>query len=1524
MSGIRVELELNDGSFTTRMIHAGETVAQFNRNVGQTYTSITKLTESHRDLLSTLRDVSVLFGTMGAAMNNVRQITTGWMGDIIKTNAEMQRTQALLQGMSKAANPVRDAADQLAYLRDMAKSSPFALQDLTKTFVQLKATGIDPMKGAMNGLVDAVAAMGGTPEKMNRAALAMSQMSGKGVVQMEELRQQLGEAVPRAAELMARSMGVTYGELIKAVSTGTVEAKAAIELLNLELSRTFGGAAADRMDTFDGLIAQLGTSFQDLQLKAGKAGFFDAVQKQIKDLVAAMNSPQFGDFATRLGAGLTSFIGIVRSTFNAVAQFKDEIYSVGEAIVIAFAVSRSYAAFAAISTGLGAIGVAATAAKLQLNLLTASVAGQMGPAMAGSATMMGSLIASTGTLGVVARGSALAMGGLAIAVGSVMPFLPLIAGAVMLAVEAWSRFSDQTAKAREELIKFGATSKQAVADAFDSAIVAQTDKLKEAEAKLAYMNKRNTGPLYAGQRTLQAQEVEKERAALTEMVQQRSKLMLQGQAAEDDKISDALVKAAADRQKIRARDYDADGIAAAKAQDAEIARLTASQQSITAAKKNYQDESRRRARAFYEDELKDLDDQITKQLEIAMRADPNSEEFRQARNNAAALTKPFYAVQAKLAQFDETAGGVPTTTKIKDEEKAAQKIRDLITSTTAATIGMRAELAGASSEAAKVLYELNNSSKVPKNNPVIEQLKVDLEEAILLNDKLQKELQGKKDFDRDIESALKRTMEERFEAEHKGISESEKIRLKASQGAYGALTNQTKGAQAALDSAAGAAGALATALTSVQAAGLRVDEALDKAFGGETKTAIEAADAVIKQIIMSLERLKSLSTGLNLSESFTNLDASKGVGANQQGAFGLGGVTTTLTGQGGKDLDLAVRTILAEASGEGNTGMQAVAEVMRNRATRSGQSLSQVVTAPQQFSPWNNNKGRADMMAVDANSPKYQNALRILQQVMASTDGDITNGATSFANPGASDPVNQRGWIAKMTNKKQIGNHLFGEAGYGGRSIDRQASNLPPEQENQRIGVMIEESKTKLVVAQKALDEQIATFDVETQNLLKNDTKTGAAVKAIRAQIQKGGSMNPDNLSVDDDSFKTILAAAQRMDDATKKVAESDKLRGKAKTAQEQIASKLADANERLARSNEQAKDPYSYKRSDAYMTADSASRKMFGDAAASPDEEGGATEAKRQAYLNTMIQADLAQRAAAAQKEADIINQGLQTEFGARSSALANRLRLIDSELAAYTEAGGKEVAAVAGFENQKAALRKQAFASGPLAQQMRGFADIGNNLEKSMTGWISGFSDQFAEMITTGKADFASLAQSMIKDIVKLGIQWAASSLFKSFMGGGGGLGAAAGGEAGGGIMGSLGSIFGGLFGSKHTGGIVGGAGATRNISALAFAGAPKFHTGGIVGGAALGLKRGEVPIVAKEGEGVFTQEQMAAMGSMGSSSRMITIAPTIQVNANGGNPAQNADLAAQTAKAAEGVIRGIVVKEMMQQSRPGNMFG
>lgn len=69
---------------------------------------------------------------------------------------------------------------------------------------------------------------------------------------MEELRQQLGEAVPTAMKAMADGMGVTVAELTKQISTGTVNAQEGLRLMFVGMDAMNRGAAKSMMVTYIG------------------------------------------------------------------------------------------------------------------------------------------------------------------------------------------------------------------------------------------------------------------------------------------------------------------------------------------------------------------------------------------------------------------------------------------------------------------------------------------------------------------------------------------------------------------------------------------------------------------------------------------------------------------------------------------------------------------------------------------------------------------------------------------------------------------------------------------------------------------------------------------------------------------------------------------------------------------------------------------------------------------------------------------------------------------------------------------------------------------------------------------------------------------------------------------------------------------------------------------------------------------------------------------------------------------------
>lgn len=295
-------------------------------------------------MFSGLRGNIFLLGEIGDAARTVTDIMFGWQKPIVEAAAEMERMRVMLRGLNKEkSNPGQAAADDMKYIVDMAQNAPFAMQALTDSFVKFRSAGLDPTDGSLKALVDSVARFGGDSELLKRAAVAVQQMSGKGVVSMEELRQQLGEAVPNAMQAMADAAGITMGELTKAVASGTVEAKQALSLMFVGLRAENENAAKDMMQTYTGALAQLQTSFSLFADRVGQAGYLDSLSKGMKELASIMNSAEGISFANSLGSGLTTAIDGLRQLAQWLAKNQELVINLGKVVaaMVAFKLMRA-------------------------------------------------------------------------------------------------------------------------------------------------------------------------------------------------------------------------------------------------------------------------------------------------------------------------------------------------------------------------------------------------------------------------------------------------------------------------------------------------------------------------------------------------------------------------------------------------------------------------------------------------------------------------------------------------------------------------------------------------------------------------------------------------------------------------------------------------------------------------------------------------------------------------------------------------------------------------------------------------------------------------------------------------------------------------------------------------------------------------------------------------------------------------------------------------------------------------------
>lgn len=127
------------------------------------------------------------------------------------------------------------------------------------------------------------------------------------------------------------------------------------------------------------------------------------------------------------------------------------------------------------------------------------------------------------------------------------------------------------------------------------------------------------------------------------------------------------------------------------------------------------------------------------------------------------------------------------------------------------------------------------------------------------------------------------------------------------------------------------------------------------------------------------------------------------------------------------DTDIAVRTMLGEAGGEGPEGMLAVAQVMVNRV-QSGKfpnNISSVALQDKQFSTWNStDKGGNNPWKYDKNSKAYKDALEIFKATAMGYTVDQTGGATHFYAHGTMEAPSW--WSSESSGKDTvIGGHTF-------------------------------------------------------------------------------------------------------------------------------------------------------------------------------------------------------------------------------------------------------------------------------------------------------------------------------------------------------------------------------------------------------------------------------------------------------------------------------------------------------------------
>lgn len=275
-----------------------ENLRKFNQGLERT-------AERAKAITATLVRVGAVAGAaMGAAM-------VGLGKAVISTTAQFESFEATLTTIEGSSEKARES---MGWVADFAKRTPYDLAGVTDAFVRLKAYGLDPTNGTLEAVGNATSAMG------KSLMQGVEAIADAATGEFERLKE-FGIKSKVAGDQVTFSWSKNGEELTKTVKKNSTEI---VKFLGENFGDRFNGAMLRQSKTWNGMVANLGDSWEDFKLRIGRSGFFDTVKNRLGDIldrIAELDANGTLDrWAKRIGGALTTVVDVTSRVVSRLGQ----------------------------------------------------------------------------------------------------------------------------------------------------------------------------------------------------------------------------------------------------------------------------------------------------------------------------------------------------------------------------------------------------------------------------------------------------------------------------------------------------------------------------------------------------------------------------------------------------------------------------------------------------------------------------------------------------------------------------------------------------------------------------------------------------------------------------------------------------------------------------------------------------------------------------------------------------------------------------------------------------------------------------------------------------------------------------------------------------------------------------------------------------------------------------------------------------------------------------------------------------
>jgi tape measure domain-containing protein len=297
----------------------------------------------------------VAFGTAALA---------GTVKDAIAVKIEYDKINNVLKAVTGSS---KDAAVEFGFLSSESERLGLQLRPLAQTYTRLAASakllGIstEESREIFTSFSEALTGFGASREQSIRVFAAIEQILSKGKVSAEELRQQLGEALPGSLQLAANALGVTTQELDGMLKRGEVLSKDFILPFARAVRNEFGGAAVEGAKLLNAEFNRTINVLDKVKLAfvegtVGGNSLADSVARILKNMREFLSDEdrlkRIAEFGTTLGIGLEVAAKSLQNIATILSKIPNEVLlaagllAVGKSLKTTSAVSSNLATIA--------------------------------------------------------------------------------------------------------------------------------------------------------------------------------------------------------------------------------------------------------------------------------------------------------------------------------------------------------------------------------------------------------------------------------------------------------------------------------------------------------------------------------------------------------------------------------------------------------------------------------------------------------------------------------------------------------------------------------------------------------------------------------------------------------------------------------------------------------------------------------------------------------------------------------------------------------------------------------------------------------------------------------------------------------------------------------------------------------------------------------------------------------------------------------------------------------------------------